>query len=134
MSVRTSPEAHAHYQRIVDTIDHRVESKGKIFSYCMADDGFVSIAVYSDEGDHILQHDLLDDLADPVADAWYADREGKRWEYFELVINDADFTIDFTYPGDFDPQESWHDREMRLLQKHLGKKPIDCGQGWVYPD
>ncbi len=134
MSASIGRKVQPPYQRIVDLIDEQVQSGGKIFSYCMADDGFVSIAVYSDEGDHILQHDMLDALADSVGNAWYAEPKDKRWEYFELVVNDADFTFEFTYPGEFDPDEGWSEREIRLLQKHLGKKPIDCGQGWVYPD
>ena len=136
MGSSDSADRQAKYRRIVDIIDKFVDSEGKIFSYCMADDGFVSIAVYSDEGDHILRHDMLDELSDPVLDAWYAEPKGKRWEYFELIINDADFTFDFTYPGEFDPDEGWSDRETRLLEKNLGRKPVDYGsaEGWVYPE
>jgi hypothetical protein len=136
MDAHDGSDRQKHYQRIVDIIVNHVESAGKIFSYCMADDGFVSIAVYSDEGDHILRHEMLDELADPVLDAWYAEPKGKRWEYFELVVNDADFTFDFTYPGEFDPKEGWSDREIRLLENQFGKKPVDYGSpdGWVYPD
>lgn len=124
------------YQRIVDIIAEHVATNGKIFSYCMADDGFVSIAVYSDEGDHVTQHELLDELAQPVLDAWYTQPEDKRWEFFELIINEEDFSFNFTYPGEFDPDEGWSEREVRLLEMHLGKKPVDYGSpdGWVYPD
>lgn len=136
MSASNGNIANPHYQRIVEIIDYHFESKGKIFSYCMTDGGMVSVAVYSDEGDHIFWHYMLDELSDPVCDAWHAEPEGKRWEYFELVINDADFTFNFTYPTEIDPEESWSDREVRLLKKHLGKKPVDYGSsdGWVYPD
>jgi hypothetical protein len=70
---------------------------------------------------------MLDELAYPVLDAWKAEPEGKRWEYFELVIDDATFTIDFTYPGEFDPDEGLMDRLRRLLEKHFGNKPINNG-------
>lgn len=136
MNKHSSRKAQPHYQRIVDIIVNHVASAGKIFSYCMTDGGMVSIAVYSDEGDHILWHYMLDELSDPVCDAWHAEPEGKRWEYFELVINDADFTFDLTYPEEVDRDETWSERETRLLEKHLGRKPVDFGspEGWVYPD
>jgi hypothetical protein len=123
------------YQRIVDIIDEHVDSTGKILSYCVADDGYVSIAVFSDEGDHVLRHEMLDELAYPVLDAWKAEPADKRWEYFELTIDDEKFDFSFTYPGEFDPEEGSMDRQRELLRKHFGKKPVDFGIGeWSYPD
>ncbi len=133
MSTSDGSVRQPHYQHIVDIIDDHVASAGKIFSYCMTDGGMVSIAVYSDEGDQILRHEMLDELSDPVVDAWRSEPEDRRWEYFELVINDNDYTFDFTYPEEIDPEETWSDREVRLLEKHLGKKPVDYGSsdGWI---
>lgn len=133
MSTSDGSVRQPHYQRIVDIIDDHVASAGKIFSYCMTDGGMVSIAVYSDEGDQILRHEMLDELSDPVVDAWRSEPEDRRWEYFELVINDNDYTFDFTYPEEIDPEETWSDREVRLLEKHLGKKPVEYGSsdGWI---
>ena len=133
MSIGDRSDTQSPYQRIVDIIDDHVASAGKIFSYCMTDGGMVSVAVYSDEGDHILRHEMLDELSDPVVDAWRSEPENMRWEYFELVINDDDYTFDFTYPGEFDPDETWSERDLRLTEKNLGKKPIDYGssEGWI---
>lgn len=133
MSTSDGSVRQPHYQHIVDIIDDHVASAGRIFSYCMTDGGMVSIAVYSDEGDQILRHEMLDELSDPVVDAWRSEPEDRRWEYFELVINDNDYTFDFTYPEEIDPEETWSDREVRLLEKHLGKKPVEYGSsdGWI---
>ncbi|MBA2934143.1 hypothetical protein HZF05_08520 [Sphingomonas sp. CGMCC 1.13654] len=97
------------------------------FVYAEAAPAMVSTSIFKDLGDHLLfriSTNMVDDL---ILDLWDAAPTDRRWAAMQYWIAGGKFTASFTYPEEFDPEESVRERRDRILQQRYGNKRV------VYP-
>lgn len=109
--------------------DELSEKERKLLYIAELRPGFLCSAALSDEGDHIENHCIQNELSTPTREAWKAEPPNKRWTVMEMVIQNGRFEVDFTFPGELPAEEDTYDRQERIIKQHFGDKPVTY-VGW----
>ena len=94
------------------------------FSYTEVREMWMGPSAYHDEGNRVVYHDPSRKFCDAIWDLWYKREPEKRWGAMRYEIIDGEFSVEFDYPDQFDPNEDENDREERALKARYGAKPI----------
>lgn len=97
------------------------------FLYAEAGPSVVGTSIFKDLGDHLLFRISTGSTDDLILNLWEAAPTDKRWAAMQYRIEGGKFTVAFTYPEEFDPEESVRERRARILQQRYGNKRV------VYP-
>jgi hypothetical protein len=97
------------------------------FSYTEVREMWMAPSAYHDEGNRVVYYRPSREFGDAVEDLWYEREPEKRWEAMRYEIVDGQFSVEFDYPDQFDPDEDYNVRQERALKARYGGKPI------VYP-
>jgi hypothetical protein len=94
------------------------------YCYNEARDMWLSLSAYHDEGNRIVYYSPSREFGDAVEDLWHAREHENRWGAMRYEIVDGQFSVEFDYPDQFDPDEDENIREDRALKARFGDKPI----------
>lgn len=95
-----------------------------IYAYAEVRDMFMSAGVYQDEGNRVAYYTPKHDFAEAVEDLWHLRTQEERWGAMRYEIVDGEFSVEFDYPDQFDPNEDEDVRQERALKARYGDKPI----------
>jgi hypothetical protein len=94
------------------------------YSYTEVREMWMGPSAYHDEGNRVVYYDPSREFCDAIWDLWYEQEAGLRWGAMRYEIADGEFSVEFDYPDQFDPNEDENDREARALKARYGDKPI----------
>ena len=94
------------------------------YSYTEVREMWMGPSAYHDEGDRVVYCDPSLEFCDAVEELWYEREAEKRWGAMRFEIVDGQFSVEFDYPDQFDPNEDEDVREERALKARYGDKPI----------
>ncbi len=94
------------------------------FAYVEVREMWMAPSAYHDEGNRVVYLRTSLEFDEAVEDLWYAKEAGLRWEAMRYEIVDREFSVEFDYPDQFDPDENHNDRRESALSARYGDKPI----------
>ena len=94
------------------------------FAYVEVQEMWMAPSAFHDEGNRVVYLRTSHEFDEAVEDLWYAKEAGLRWEAMRYEIVDGEFSVEFDYPDQFDPDESCDVRQDRALKARYGDKPI----------
>ena len=94
------------------------------YSYTEVREMWMAPSAYHDEGNRVVYYSPSREFGDAVEDLWYEREPGKRWEAMRYEIADGQFSVEFDYPDQLDPEEDYDGRRERALKARYGDKPI----------
>lgn len=97
------------------------------YSYTEVQEMYMAPSAYHDEGNRVVCYRPSPGFCDAIWDLWYKQEPEKRWAAMRYEIVDGQFSVEFDYPEQHDPNELDDYREERALKARYGDKPI------VYP-
>lgn len=97
------------------------------FSYTEAREMWMSPSVYHDEGNRVVCYRPSMEFCDAVEELWYAREPEARWEAMRYEIVDGQFSVEFDYSDQLDPNKYADARQDRAVKARFGDKPI------IYP-
>lgn len=94
------------------------------FAYVEVREMWMAPSAFHDEGNRVVYLRTSIEFDEAVEALWYTKEAGLRWEAMHYEIVDGQFSVEFDYPDQLDPDESCDDRRERALKARYGDKPI----------
>lgn len=94
------------------------------YAYVEAEEMMLSPSLFHDVGNRVVYYSPSSELCEAIWDLWYAEPEEKRWATMHYEIADGQFSVEFGYEENADPEELSMDRRDRILKARYGDKPI----------
>lgn len=103
---------------------------GQLLVYADIEEGMIEACMfYCQTGRRFIRHQCCsDDLADLMYQLWLQWRKvpgNQAWRVMAFVVDGGQFGIDLIYPDQLAPDEDGAELWTPVVQKYLGKAPID---------
>jgi hypothetical protein len=119
------------YQKIGAEVLSSIEDlNGKALIYAEVEDGALSDGILYEKGMNRTPtfkfcSAELSELIYSLWEEWKKNAKNKEWKGIAYLIEDGDFTLDFTYPDQMQSDEDMPERRPRVFKKYFGDVEID---------
>jgi hypothetical protein len=119
-----------YYQNIgSDVLEVASESIGKILFYCEVEDGAMTSDIFyltdKDKVKYKYANTKLKLYVYDFWEKWSSYPENQEWRAMTYVIEDGDFSVEFTYPDKIDIEAPYYERRPHIIERHFSNADVD---------